>query len=60
MNKKLWFLTKMSLNKKIKTKWFFIANILFLIIIAGLINIDSIIKLFGGDFDEATEINTLT
>ena len=56
MNKKLWFLTKMSLNKKIKTKWFLIANLLFLIIIVGLINIDSIIKLFGGDFDEATEI----
>ena len=56
MNKKLWFLTKMSLNKKIKSKWFLIANLLFLIIIVGLINIDSIIKLFGGDFDEAIEI----
>ena len=56
MNKKLWFLTKMSLNKKIKTKWFLIANIVFLIIIAGLINIDSIIKFFGGDFNETTDI----
>lgn len=55
-NKKLWFLAKMSLNKKIKTKWFLIANIVFLILIVGLINIDSIIKFFGGDFDEATEI----
>ena len=56
MRNKLWFLVKMSLNKKIKTKWFLVANILFLIIIAGLINIDSIIKLFGGDFNEETEI----
>ena len=56
MRNKLWFLVKMSLNKKIKTKWFLVANILFLIIITGLINIDSIIKLFGGDFNEETEI----
>ena len=56
MKNKLLFLVKMSLNKKIKTKWFLVANILFLIIIAGLINIDSIIKLFGGDFNEETEI----
>ena len=29
MRNKLWFLVKMSLNKKIKTKWFLVANILF-------------------------------
>lgn len=56
MNKKLWFLTKMSLNKKIKTKWFLIANLIFLILIVGLANIDSIIKFFGGDFNEKGEI----
>lgn len=56
MNKKLLFLTKISLNKKIKTKWFLIANTFFLILIIGLINIDSIIKLFGGDFNEAIDI----
>ena len=56
MKNKLWFLTKMSLNKKIKTKWFYIANIIFLIIIVGLINIDTIIKAFGGDFNETTKI----
>ena len=56
MNKKLWFLTKMSLNKKIKSKWFIVANVLFLILIVGLVNIDSIIKFFGGDFDKPTEI----
>ena len=56
MNKKMWFLTKMSLKKKIKTKWFLIANLLFLLIIIGLTNIDYIIKLFGGDFSEAQSI----
>ena len=59
MKNKLLFLTKMSLNKKIKTKWFYIANIIFLILIAGLINLDSIIKLFGGDFDDAIKINVI-
>ena len=56
MNKKLWFLTKMSLNKKIKSKWFIVANAIFLILIVGLINIDTIIKSFGGDFNETREI----
>jgi len=56
MNHKLWFLTKMSLNKKIKTKWFLIANLIFLILIVGLINIDSIIRAFGGEFNETKEV----
>lgn len=56
MNNKMWFLTKMSLRKKIKTKWFLIANLLFLLIIVGLTNIDYIIKFFGGDFSEAANI----
>lgn len=56
MTNKLKYLTKISLEKKIKTKWFYIANIILLIIIAGIINIDSIIKFFGGDFDKKTEI----
>ena len=56
MRNKLRFLTKMSLNKKIKTKWFLIANLIFAILIIGLINMDSIIKAFGGDFNETREI----
>lgn len=56
MTNKLKYLTKISLDKKIKTKWFLIANIILLVIIAGIINIDSIIKFFGGDFDKKTEI----
>lgn len=56
MTNKLKYLTKLSLDKKIKTKWFLIANIILLVIIAGIINIDSIIKFFGGDFDKKKEI----
>ena len=56
MTNKLKFLTKMSLNKKIKTKWFLIANLIFAILIIGLINVDFVIKFFGGDFDETQEI----
>ena len=46
----------MSLDKKFKSKWFYVANIIICIILVGLINIDSIIKFFGGDFDEKTNI----
>ena len=56
MNKKLKYLTKMSLDKKFKSKWFKVANIIICLLIVGLINIDSIIKFFGGDFDEKTSI----
>lgn len=56
MTNKLKFLTKMSLDKKIKTKWFLVANLIFAILIIGLLNVDSVIKFFGGDFDETQEI----
>lgn len=56
MVNKLLFLTKTSLNRKIKTKWFLITNILLVIIISCVINMDSIINLFGGDFNKSTKI----
>ncbi len=56
MKKKMIYLMKMSLNKKIKTKWFIIANLALLLIIVGMVNIDSIIKFFGGDFDDMTQV----
>ena len=56
MKDKLLFLTKFSLDKKIKSKWFIVTNIILLVLVVGLANIDSIIKLFGGDFNEKTEI----
>jgi ABC-2 type transport system permease protein len=52
MKNKLKFLIKTSLNRKIKTKWFLIANIIFAIVIIGLFNIDTIISAFGGSFNE--------
>ena len=56
MRSKLNFLINVSLKKKIKSKWFLIANIVFAILMMGLINIDSIITFFGGDFDSKTKI----
>lgn len=53
---KLGFLTKYSLGKKIKSKWFIVVNIIILLVISALINMDSIIKLFGGDFNNNEEI----
>ena len=51
MRSKLNFLINMSLNKKIKSKWFLISNIVIAILMIAIINIDSILTFFGGDFD---------
>ena len=56
MRSKLKFLINVSLKKKIKSKWFLIANIIIAILITAVINIDSIITLFGGDFDSKDKI----
>lgn len=56
MRNKLWFLTNHGLSKKIKNKWFIVANIVLLILLVGIINIDSIISFFGGDFNQNEEI----
>ncbi len=56
MKSKLNYLIGVSLKRKIKTKWFLFANLILAIIIAGVINIDSIITFFGGDFNKKTEI----
>lgn len=56
MKSKLGYLTSVSLKRKVKTKWFLVANILLLIGIVGVFNIDSVIRFFGGDFDKPTEI----
>lgn len=56
MKSKLGFLTGVSLKRKIKTKWFVIANIIIALVVIGLINIDSIISFFGGDFNKKTNI----
>ena len=51
MKSKLNYLIGISLKRKIKTKWFVIANVLLALVIIGIINIDSIITFFGGDFN---------
>lgn len=56
MRQKFSYLTRMSLGKKIKSKWFVGVNILFAVLIIFLFNIDSIVTFFGGDFNEKTEI----
>ena len=53
---KFWFLTKMSLEKKIKSKTFIIVNILLFIALAALMNIDKIVLFFGGNFDKQNNI----
>ncbi len=56
MTSKLNYLIGVSLKRKVKTKWFLVANIILAIVIAGIINIDSIITFFGGDFNDKTTI----
>ena len=59
MRSKLNFLINMSFMKKVKSKWFLVANIVIALLIIGITNIDSIINLFGGDFDSTTQIYIL-
>ena len=56
MKNKLKLLIKDGLNKKINTKWFKAVNIILLVVIVALINIDNIIKVFGGNFDDPVTI----
>lgn len=56
MSSKLNYLIGVSLKRKIKTKWFLIVNIILAIAIIGIINIDSIISFFGGDFNEKQKV----
>ena len=56
MSSKLNYLIGNSLKKKIKSKWFVAVNIILAIVIVGMLNIDSIISFFGGDFNEKRTI----
>ena len=56
MKNKFKYLIKYSLKKKIDTKWFKIVNVLLLILIVFLVNMDYLINLFGGDFEEKETI----
>lgn len=56
MRSKLNYLIGVSLKRKVKTKWFLVANIIIALVVVGIINIDSIITFFGGDFDDAQKV----
>ena len=56
MKNKAWFLIKQSLKKKMDTKWFKIVNVLICLPLIGVINIDKIINVFGGDFKDTINI----
>lgn len=56
MKNKLKLLIKDGLRKKINTKTFKIINIILLIAIPLVINIDSVIKMFGGDFNDPVTV----
>ena len=56
MKNKAWFLIKQSLKKKMDTKWFKIVNALICLLLIGVINIDKIINVFGGDFKDTVNI----
>ena len=56
MKSKAWFLIKQSIKKKMDTKWFRVVNVLLCILLIGVINIDKIINVFGGDFKETINI----
>ena len=56
MGSKIEFLVLNSLKKKFKSKWFLVVNIILLILMPVICNIDSVIKLFGGEFDKPTNI----
>ena len=56
MKNKAWFLIKQSLKKKLDTKWFKIVNVLICLLLIGVINIDKIINVFGGDFKDTVNI----
>jgi len=56
MGNKLKYLIGQSFHKKVGSKQFVIINIIVAALIICLTNVDSIIKTFGGNFNEAQEI----
>lgn len=56
MRAKFWYLVSKSFQKKAKSKWFIVANVILLLAIIMIANIDRMITYFGGDFDDQKEI----
>ncbi len=59
MKNKRNYIIKMSLRKKIKSKWFLGINIFIFIIMLLTININTIINMFGGDYKEEKIIKVI-
>lgn len=59
MKNKRNYIIKMSLRKKIKSKWFLGINIFIFIIMLLTININTIINMFGGDYKEEKVIEVI-
>ena len=59
MMNKLKFLIMYSFKRKVNSKWFLIANVLLALVIVMLLNIDSIIRYFGGDFESKVNIHII-
>ena len=59
MKNKLLYLTEVSLKRKIKSKWFVIANLILALLIISICNIDTIITKFGGDFNQKTVLHVI-
>lgn len=56
MTKKFFYLMKISFNKKLKSKWFIAVNIILALSLFALLNLNSIITFFGGEFDKPLKI----
>ena len=59
MTNKFLYLTKYGLKKKFKSKSFIISNIIIFVLVLGLLNIDTIISFFGGDFNKEVNVYVL-
>jgi len=56
MTKKFFYLMKISFNKKLKSKWFIAVNIILALSLFALLNLNSIITFFGGEFDKPLKV----
>lgn len=56
MLNKFMFLTTYGLKKKFKSKAFIISNVVLLVLLVAIINVDTIINFFGGDFSDKINI----
>ena len=56
MTRKFFYLMRISFNKKLKSKWFIVINIILALALFALFNLNSIITFFGGEFDKPLKV----